>query len=85
MRNAASVTEADRLFTPFLRIPCFSLPTASDFGLSVKMSAEQSHISNMRRGTPFYTAPEVHYAGNLTKAADLYSYGVVLWEMYHSK
>lgn len=23
-----------------------------DFGLSIKMSAEQSHISNMRRGTP---------------------------------
>ena len=57
----------------------------ADFGLSVYMQEGQSHMSNTKRGTPFYTAPEVHYAGNLTKAADLYSYGVVLWEMYHSK
>lgn len=30
-------------------------------------------------------APEVHQAGNLGKAADIYSYGVVLWEMFHNK
>ena len=52
-----------------------------DFGLSVRMQAGQSHISNMRRGTPFYTAPEVMSKGNMTKAADTFSYGVMLWEM----
>ncbi|GAX82044.1 hypothetical protein CEUSTIGMA_g9472.t1 [Chlamydomonas eustigma] len=56
----------------------------ADFGLSVKMQAGQSHISNMRRGTPFYTAPEVLSKGNMTKAADTFSYGVMLWEMLHS-
>ena len=30
----------------------------ADFGLSVHMHAEQSHVSNTKRGTPFYTAPE---------------------------
>ncbi|GIL77290.1 hypothetical protein Vretimale_3044 [Volvox reticuliferus] len=55
----------------------------ADFGLSIKMSADQSHISNMRRGTPFYTCPQILSRGNMTKAADVYSMGVMMWEMYH--
>ncbi|GIL86275.1 hypothetical protein Vretifemale_14681, partial [Volvox reticuliferus] len=57
----------------------------ADFGLSVHMQAEQSHVSNTKRGTPFYTAPEVTHAGNLTRFADVFSYGVVLWELYCSR
>ncbi|KAG2440195.1 hypothetical protein HXX76_004307 [Chlamydomonas incerta] len=56
----------------------------ADFGLSIKMNADQSHISNMRRGTPFYTCPQILARGNMTKAADVYSMGVMMWEMYHS-
>ncbi|KAG2454955.1 hypothetical protein HYH02_000782 [Chlamydomonas schloesseri] len=56
----------------------------ADFGLSIKMNADQSHISNMRRGTPFYTCPQILARGNMTKAADVYSMGVMIWEMYHS-
>ncbi|EFJ48733.1 hypothetical protein VOLCADRAFT_90528 [Volvox carteri f. nagariensis] len=55
----------------------------ADFGLSIKMNADQSHISNMRRGTPFYTCPQILARGNMTKAADVYSMGVMMWEMYH--
>ncbi|GFR48796.1 hypothetical protein Agub_g10746, partial [Astrephomene gubernaculifera] len=57
----------------------------ADFGLSVHMQAEQSHVSNTKRGTPFYTAPEVTHAGNLTRFADVFSYGVLLWELYCSR
>ncbi|KAG2491887.1 hypothetical protein HYH03_009839 [Edaphochlamys debaryana] len=57
----------------------------ADFGLSVHMQAEQSHVSNTKRGTPFYTAPEVAHAGNLTRFADVFSYGVMLWELYCSR
>ncbi|GLI68315.1 hypothetical protein VaNZ11_012676, partial [Volvox africanus] len=57
----------------------------ADFGLSVHMQGEQSHVSNTKRGTPFYTAPEVTHAGNLTRFADVFSYGVVLWELYCSR
>ncbi|KXZ48633.1 hypothetical protein GPECTOR_26g536 [Gonium pectorale] len=55
----------------------------ADFGLSIRMNADQSHISNMRRGTPFYTCPQILSRGNMTKAADVYSMGVMMWEMYH--
>ncbi|KAG2498355.1 hypothetical protein HYH03_003614 [Edaphochlamys debaryana] len=56
----------------------------ADFGLSIRMNADQSHISNMRRGTPFYTCPQILAKGNMTKAADVYSMGVMMWEIYHS-
>lgn len=55
----------------------------ADFGLSVKMNYMQSHISNHKAGTPFYMAPEVVQHGVLSKRADIFSYGVVLWEIYH--
>ncbi|KAJ9524676.1 hypothetical protein QJQ45_024241, partial [Haematococcus lacustris] len=53
-----------------------------DFGLSHMSKDGQSHVSNVRQGTPFYTAPEVLMEGRLTKAADVYSFGVILHELY---
>eukprot|EP00798_Chlamydomonas_sp_ICE-L_P024943 gene24943-10597_t len=53
-----------------------------DFGLSRFLDENHSHISNARQGTPFYIAPEVYSAGCITKLADVYSFGVMLWEMY---
>lgn len=47
------------------------------------MNYMQSHISNHKAGTPFYMAPEVVQHGVLSKRADIFSYGVVLWEIYH--
>ncbi|KAG2451969.1 hypothetical protein HYH02_003742, partial [Chlamydomonas schloesseri] len=57
----------------------------ADFGLSVKMDPEQHSVDNNRTGTPFYASPEVRQHGNLTKASDLYAFGVCLWEMYHGR
>lgn len=55
----------------------------ADFGLSVTMDANQTHVSNLHRGTMFYAAPEVVLDGCLTKYADVFAYGVILWELYH--
>ena len=35
------------------------IPKVADFGLSVLLPGEATHVSNLRQGTPFYTAPEV--------------------------
>ncbi|PNH03197.1 Dual specificity protein kinase shkA [Tetrabaena socialis] len=56
----------------------------ADFGLSVQMKGpDQTHASNMAQGTPFFVAPEVIGAGHLSTAADIYSFGVVMWLLLH--
>ncbi len=53
----------------------------ADFGLSVALGEGQTHASRRFQGTPAYTAPEVLARGHLSKAADVYSYGVLLLEL----
>lgn len=55
----------------------------SDFGLSVKLRRHQSYVSNHRAGTRMYMAPELISSGRLSKSSDLYSFGIILWELYH--
>lgn len=55
----------------------------TDFGLSFKLEENKSHLSGLHVGTPFYFAPEVQGRGYLSTAADMYSFGVLLWELYH--
>ena len=55
----------------------------ADFGLSLSLNCDKSHISGIRHGTPLYIAPEVLANSKVSKAADLYSFGVILWELYH--
>eukprot|EP00803_Ostreobium_quekettii_P002489 evm.model.scf_1485.2 EVM.evm.TU.scf_1485.2 scf_1485:17352-19850(-) len=57
----------------------------ADFGLSVKLDGGQDCISNGKVGTHSYMAPELKEKGTLSKNADIYSFGVVMWELYHSK
>ena len=54
----------------------------SDFGLSVKMDTDKTHISGTLDGTPTHMAPEMLLSGRKSKAGDVYSFGLVMWEMY---
>lgn len=54
----------------------------SDFGLSLKMDSQETHISEMYQGTMAYMAPEVLLHGHQSKAADMYSFGICMWELY---
>ncbi|GLI58764.1 hypothetical protein VaNZ11_000344 [Volvox africanus] len=53
----------------------------ADFGLSVRMSEGASHMSNLFQGSPYYCAPEVVLSGKVGKSADIYSLGIMLWEL----
>ena len=57
------------------------VPKVADFGLSVLLPDEATHVSNMRQGTPFYAAPEVALLGQLGPKADVFALGILLWEL----
>ena len=63
-----------------LRRPMQAAPCAS---LSVLM-LRRTYIStrNNQAGTPAYMAPEMFEGGGLTEAVDVYSFGVLLWEIF---
>ncbi|PNH03323.1 putative serine/threonine-protein kinase, partial [Tetrabaena socialis] len=53
----------------------------ADFGLSVRVGEGQSHLSNLFQGSPYYVAPEVMLSGKVGKSADIFSLGIMLWEL----
>ncbi|GAX77123.1 hypothetical protein CEUSTIGMA_g4569.t1 [Chlamydomonas eustigma] len=56
----------------------------ADFGMSMNIRGNKTHISGVRHGTPMYIAPEILQNGKASKAADVYSFGVIMWELCHS-
>ena len=42
-------------------------------------------ITGARLGTPLYMAPEVHKGKTYDSKADLYSFGIMMWEMWFGK
>ncbi|GAX77871.1 hypothetical protein CEUSTIGMA_g5313.t1 [Chlamydomonas eustigma] len=55
----------------------------ADFGLSKSIHGNNTHVSGVKQGTPLYVAPEILREGRSSKAADVYSFGVMMWELYH--
>ncbi|XP_078173885.1 serine/threonine-protein kinase PCRK1-like isoform X1 [Carex rostrata] len=53
----------------------------SDFGLARLGSQEESHVSTAVVGTLGYAAPEYLHTGRLATKSDVWSYGVVLYEL----
>lgn len=57
----------------------------SDFGLSMKMAAHDGQVPGIKYGTVQYLAPEVLNTHIMTKRADVYSFGIIMWEVWHSR
>lgn len=53
----------------------------ADFGLSRMLGHDQSHVDTQSYGTASYAAPELLSEGKLTKAADIYSLAIIMWEL----
>ncbi|KAI3994836.1 hypothetical protein MKX01_037387 [Papaver californicum] len=57
------------------------VPKIGDFGLAKLFPENITHISTQVAGTTGYLAPEYARGGQLTKMADIYSYGVLVIEL----
>ncbi|KAF3449579.1 hypothetical protein FNV43_RR10308 [Rhamnella rubrinervis] len=57
------------------------LPKIGDFGLAKLFPDNVTHVSTRVAGTMGYLAPEYALLGQLTKKADLYSFGVLMLEI----
>ncbi|XP_023765139.1 cold-responsive protein kinase 1 isoform X1 [Lactuca sativa] len=60
-------------------------PKISDFGLAKLFPSHLTHISTRIAGTLGYLAPEYAIRGQLTRKADIYSFGVLLLEIVSGK
>lgn len=54
-------------------------PKICDFGLALHMLDCPAATSRGRIGTPQWMAPEILRGSEYTKAADIYSFGVIMW------
>ncbi|PNH03849.1 putative serine/threonine-protein kinase, partial [Tetrabaena socialis] len=55
----------------------------ADFGLSLPLEAGATHASRHFHGTPLYSAPEVLLEGQQSPYADVWSFGLMLIELFY--
>ncbi|KAJ9506971.1 hypothetical protein QJQ45_016559, partial [Haematococcus lacustris] len=53
----------------------------ADFGLSVKVAPGKDHVDGVVQGTLSHMAPETLLHGHLGPPADVYAFGIMLWEL----
>ncbi len=54
----------------------------ADFGLSRVLDTDRTHVSTQTYGTLAYQPAELLQDGRLTKAADVHSFSMIMYEMY---
>ncbi|KAK2985472.1 hypothetical protein RJ640_004323 [Escallonia rubra] len=57
----------------------------SDFGLAKLIDRDQSQVLTVLKGTPGYVAPELYTGINISVKADVFSFGIVILEIVHSR
>eukprot|EP00775_Hariotina_reticulata_P005485 gene5485-5720_t len=63
--------------------PLGAVAKVADFGLSRLMPEQGTHLSTLTCGTITHAAPEVLLTGQLRLRSDVYSFGILLWELVH--
>eukprot|EP00775_Hariotina_reticulata_P008839 gene8839-9018_t len=57
----------------------------TDFGLSRVLDIDATHISTRTYGTIVYMPSELLLQGRMTQATDIYSFGLMMWELISSQ
>lgn len=53
----------------------------ADFGLALPLGPTDTHATMLARGTPTHMSPELFMSGHVSKASDVYAFGILLFEM----
>ncbi|KAF6253981.1 hypothetical protein COO60DRAFT_363306 [Scenedesmus sp. NREL 46B-D3] len=53
----------------------------ADFGLALPLDPSDTHATLSARGTPTHMSPELFMSGHVSKAGDVYAYGILLYEV----
>ncbi|KXZ49357.1 hypothetical protein GPECTOR_22g951 [Gonium pectorale] len=85
--HAANVLHADLKARNIMLKSCGTegrgvVAKVADFGLSTRMEHAETHLSSCFQGTLTHMAPEVMLEGRISKAADVYSFGILMWELF---
>jgi len=57
----------------------------SDFGIAQTLPGDEDYITTEAHGTVTHMPPELLMDCKLSTACDVYSFGMILWELYHSQ
>lgn len=57
----------------------------TDFGLSRMLDMDKSHVSTKSFGTIPYMSPELLSLGRMSRANDVYSFGILMWQLFTGK
>ncbi|KAG2488379.1 hypothetical protein HYH03_013068 [Edaphochlamys debaryana] len=63
-------------------LPADTVAKVADFGLSRWLKEGQTHHSTKTVGTVTHMPPELLRSGKLTLSGDVYSFGIIMWEVF---
>lgn len=71
--------------TAMLIVNGFWVNQVSDFGLSISLKTDETGFRGGGLHNVLYCAPEVCLENEVSFASDVFSFGVILWEMYTAR
>ncbi|GIL90462.1 hypothetical protein Vretifemale_18113, partial [Volvox reticuliferus] len=61
--------------------PYYPIPQVCDFGVSRSLDPGRTHLLTAATGSVSHMAPETLLRGEMRREADVYAFGVLLWEL----
>lgn len=65
---------------------CFQITLSGQIRLAdLGIATPEKNITGTLAGTPLYMAPEIFSPGRYNRSADMFSFGLILWELWYGR